>query len=168
MKYIPFTNPDGSLNKEVNRFDVTIDWNRYKDNPSGRKIWLEGVDSGYTYALSEGNNYLIIAGFFDLEEPIKLVATTRDEKGREVRAVKTLPLMVKLIDLAINVPSSEAISLGDVYFLDGLDVKPSLGDLTKFATDMSFEDGILTVDFEWSDTEKNNVKLGILKGNART
>lgn len=166
MKYIPFTNPDGSLNKEVNRFDVTIDWNRYKDNPSGRKIWLEGVDSGYTYALSEGNNYLIIAGFFDLEEPIKLVATTRDEKGREVRAVKTLPLMVKLIDLAINVPSSEAISLGDVYFLDGLDVKLSLGDLTKFATDMSFEDGILTVDFEWSDTEKNNVKLGILKGNA--
>ncbi len=166
MVHIPLLK-DGEINKTSYHVDVEIDWNRYKDNPEDQRVWIEGTESLNKYSIYERGDWISFATFFDAEEPLRLVATTKNKDGEEVRTEKILPLDVKLLDVSLAVDSTENLPIDNIYFLDKLGFKMSLGDVGRFAEDIKYENGVLTVVFKLNHSKNEKAaKLGILTGDV--
>ncbi len=166
MVHIPLMK-DGETNKTAYYVNVEVDWGKYEDNPEDRRVWIEGNESKNSYSIYEKGDYISFATFFDVEEQLKLVATTKNKDGEEVKAEKVLPLDVKLLDVKLDVVSTENLPIDNIYFLDKLGFKIGIGDIGRFADEISVENGVLKVKFTINHSKnETKAKLGMLSGDV--
>ncbi|MBQ8526819.1 MAG: Ig-like domain-containing protein [Clostridia bacterium] len=166
MKYIPALETDGTPSEDIYPFDVKIDWGKYDENVADRKVWLESASA--KVQIKEGSNNVAFAKYFPVKEAIKVVATTKDSSGKEVRGEYTLPLKTQIINVNLKPDSSESFDLSSLYFLEGLDLKLSLDNLSKVA-DIELKDGMLKLEFgRQSKSDNKPLELGIFENKTNT
>ncbi len=166
--YISYFDDEGNVNEEAISVNVTVEWGKHKENTYDRKIWLEGTVEGKTVPMIEGANIVKLTDYFDIEEPIKLVATTKNKDGNEVRCEKILPVELRIVNVKLEVPDTEDIPAEDLYLLENLSTKISLGDISKAAGEIAYEKGTIILEFGGKDGENKKVSLfdGFLVGKA--
>lgn len=164
MVHIPLMKNE-EINKTAYYVNVEVDWGKYEDNPEDRRVWIEGAESKNTYSIYEKGDWISFATFFDAEESLKLVATTKNKDGETVRAELVLPLDVKLLDVKLDIASTDNLPVDNIYFLDKLGFKLGIGDIGRFADEISVENGILKVKFTLNHSKnESKAKFGILSG----
>ncbi len=163
---VPFLDKNGQINEKSYTMEVKVDWHKCTENTSARRIYLKGKESGNTVSLNEGSTSVKLADSFEVDEPIILVAETLDNEGNSVSASKEIPLLVKLLNVKIEVPPTPTESLDKIYIMDDLDIGLSLGDLSSGAMDVSYKNGVLKVKFEMGDEEEKKFPLGAFKGKS--
>lgn len=149
-------NEDGTENGTLYPLNVRVDWNCY---PIGT-IRMRGQTSGRELPLSQGTNQAALGTAFDPLETIEMRIETVNEEGRTVSY--TVPLMLKVIVPPPKMipPSTEELAVGGetkdggLYFLEDTTLRIKFSDLARLATEISYQNGVLTMEFE----EKSNCK----------
>lgn len=152
----------GQVSQKGYSMSVSVDWNTYKTGT----ITLIGTESGNIVELKDGvGKSVVFTDYFEAEESIILKAETTDADGNRISRKMTLPVKL-LLNVQIEVPDSPEEDAGEIYFLDNISVKLSLGDLAKAASDITYKDGVLTLKYESREKSQKKFELfdGLLEG----
>lgn len=145
-----------------------VDWNDLDEE--NRTIRLVGEKGTSVVYLNEnGYGMASFANMFEPDEAVYIIASGT-YNGETVSKRQKLYVSVKEIDASIPTPTGD-MELGGtqvpgdkdsktiLYFLNGLNIKVKLGDLTELGPDVTYKNGILTIKVSTDDVDDAKEKL---------